>query len=190
MTLKNNKHLFYGSSSFVHHFIAICEFKLDLNWWIEFWPLWKFIRPKMGLSTKFELNPINSLSANAWKMLDQPEARKLWEFSGAWPKVNKTWGGPQWVGRPNLMLIWSTVYLQMAGNWRKFIRAWLKVNQAGKGPNKFAHQISAQSEQRLVWKWTETAPPIRGQEMVGIQWCVTKIYLSQGRPVMSLLTKF
>ena len=36
-------HLFYATSSFVHHFIAICEFKLELqsgNGQIVFWPLW------------------------------------------------------------------------------------------------------------------------------------------------------
>ena len=31
MTLKNNRHLFYAISSFVHHFIAIGEFKLELQ---------------------------------------------------------------------------------------------------------------------------------------------------------------
>ena len=34
-----------ASSRFVHHFIAICEFKLELwsgNAWVESWPLWKF----------------------------------------------------------------------------------------------------------------------------------------------------
>ena len=28
---KPKKHLFYGTLSFVHHFIAICEFKLELE---------------------------------------------------------------------------------------------------------------------------------------------------------------
>ena len=31
MTLKNNRHLFYATPSIVHHFIAICEFKLELQ---------------------------------------------------------------------------------------------------------------------------------------------------------------
>ena len=31
MTLKNIGHLFYATSSFVHHFIPICEFKLELQ---------------------------------------------------------------------------------------------------------------------------------------------------------------
>ena len=30
MTLENNGHLFYATLSFVHHFVAICEFKLGL----------------------------------------------------------------------------------------------------------------------------------------------------------------
>ena len=34
MTLKNNRaHLFYATSSCVHDFIAICEFKLELQSW-------------------------------------------------------------------------------------------------------------------------------------------------------------
>ena len=36
-------HPFYPTSSFVHHFIAICEFKLELqsgHSWIGFWPMW------------------------------------------------------------------------------------------------------------------------------------------------------
>ena len=31
MTLKNNRHLFYAISNFVHHFIAISVFKLELQ---------------------------------------------------------------------------------------------------------------------------------------------------------------
>ena len=36
-------HLVWATSSFAHHFMAICEFKLGLgsgNGWICFWPLW------------------------------------------------------------------------------------------------------------------------------------------------------
>ena len=36
-------HFSWATSSFVHHFIIICEFKLELpfgNVWIVFWPLW------------------------------------------------------------------------------------------------------------------------------------------------------
>ena len=36
-------HISSATSSFVHHFIAICEFELELksgNGWIWFWPLW------------------------------------------------------------------------------------------------------------------------------------------------------
>ena len=40
-------------------------------------------KPIMSWTSKFELNPINSLSANAQQVLDQSEARKCWEFIGA-----------------------------------------------------------------------------------------------------------
>ena len=36
-------HFFYATSGFVHHFIAICEFKMELqsgNGWVRVWPLW------------------------------------------------------------------------------------------------------------------------------------------------------
>ena len=51
-------------------------------------------RPLMSLLTKFELNPISGLSANARKLLDPSEVRKQWEFNEALPKVNQVWGGP------------------------------------------------------------------------------------------------
>ena len=38
-------HLSYAISTFVHHFITMCEFKLELrsgNCWIGFWPLWSW----------------------------------------------------------------------------------------------------------------------------------------------------
>ena len=31
MALKNNRHIFYAIISFVHHFIAICKFKMELQ---------------------------------------------------------------------------------------------------------------------------------------------------------------
>ena len=36
-------HLFYVTSSYMHHFFIICEFKLELqsgNGWVGLWPLW------------------------------------------------------------------------------------------------------------------------------------------------------
>ena len=42
--------------------------------------------------TKFELNWITGLFANAQKLLDKSDYRKWREFSRAWTKVNKAWG--------------------------------------------------------------------------------------------------
>ena len=39
--------------------------------------------PTMSLPTKYELNPISGLSANARKLLEKSEAMKRWQFSGA-----------------------------------------------------------------------------------------------------------
>ena len=46
----------------------------------------------MSLSSRFELNPIISLSANERKLFHQSDTRKRWEFREAWPKVNQAWG--------------------------------------------------------------------------------------------------
>ena len=35
----------------------------------------------MSLSTKLKLNLLSSLSVDVWEPLDQPKARKPWEFS-------------------------------------------------------------------------------------------------------------
>ena len=40
--------------------------------------------------------------------------------------------------------------------------------------HKETSQVSSQSHEQFVQKWSETARPIRGQEKVGIQWCMTK----------------
>ena len=41
----------------------------------------------MSWPIKLELNPINGLSANVWKLFNESEARTWQEFSGMWPKV-------------------------------------------------------------------------------------------------------
>ena len=48
------------------------------------------VRPIMASLTKFELNSTSGLSAKARKQLDKSEARKRWEFNGAWPKLKCT----------------------------------------------------------------------------------------------------
>ena len=48
----------------------------------------------MSWLTKFELNPISGLFANAQKLLDEPEAKKRQKFSGVWLEVNQAWEVP------------------------------------------------------------------------------------------------
>ena len=43
--------------------------------------------------TKFELNLISGLSADAQKLLNQSEARKWWKIGVVYPKVNQVEGG-------------------------------------------------------------------------------------------------
>ena len=55
---KNNRELFYATSSFAHHFIAIGEFKLD---WVTVWkrPIW----------VKFD----DFLAVRPWNLMDDLE---------------------------------------------------------------------------------------------------------------------
>ena len=49
-----------------------------------------------------------------------------------------------------------------------------KLIRSEEAHNAFAHQVSSQSDQKFVYKWAETAQPLRGQETAKIQWSVTK----------------
>ena len=48
----------------------------------------------MSSPTKFDLNQINSLFANAKKLFEKTEAKIWWEFSGARPKISQAMGVP------------------------------------------------------------------------------------------------
>ena len=58
-------HLFYATSRYVHHFKAICEFKLELqsgNGWIGVWPLWPW-----HLTLTFVMDITLVHGNNSWK---------------------------------------------------------------------------------------------------------------------------
>ena len=86
----------------------------------------------MSRSTKFEFNTISGLCENAWKVLNQTEARKRRGYRGAWPKVNQAWECLQWVGPPNLSSIRSVVYLQIGRNCSTNQRSGIGANSAGR----------------------------------------------------------
>ena len=68
MTLKNNRVPLLCYSSCVHDFIAICEFKLELqsrNGYVEFWPLWHW-----PLTLTFCINITSVQGNNSWKFHD------------------------------------------------------------------------------------------------------------------------
>ena len=61
-------HLFYATSHYVHHFKAICEFKLELqsgNGWIRVWPLWPW-----HLTLTFVMDITLVHGNNSWKFHD------------------------------------------------------------------------------------------------------------------------
>ena len=65
MTLKNNRTHLLSNTSFVHHFIAICEFQLELrsgNGSIGSWPLWPW---PLTLTFCMDITSVNG--NNAWK---------------------------------------------------------------------------------------------------------------------------
>ena len=65
--------LFYATSSYVHHFLAISEFKLELwsekrpNWGkISFWPLWPW-----PLTMTFRMDITSAYGNNSWIFQDE-----------------------------------------------------------------------------------------------------------------------
>ena len=52
--------------------------------------------------------------------------------------------------------------------------------------NEFAHQIWTQPKKQFSYSWTETARPIRGQEMMRIHQCVFKSLSGPGSPKFEL----
>ena len=81
---------------------------------------WSFTKTYLGLtspiicsSTKFEVKPVSGLSANAWKLFYQPEARKQLEISRESLKVDRAWRVSKWDDPPNSVSIWCAVCLQM-----------------------------------------------------------------------------
>ena len=112
----------------------------------------------MSWYTKFEPNPIKSLSANVQKLLHQSEARKQQEFlKEVWPKVDQACGGP-WVGPPNLSSIQSMVYPQVGGN-----------GLTNQGPGNSSNSVEC--EQRLIR--TGEARRVRSQNLSSIQSAVS-----------------
>ena len=95
--------------------------------------------------------------------------------------------------------IQSVVYLPMGGNISTNRRPGNGRNSAecqqwlirpGEA-NEFAHHIWTQSDQWFVfWNCMETAQQIRGQETAQTEGSVTRSLSGQGRPMMSLPTKF
>ena len=107
----------------------------------QFSCLWS---PILSSCTKFYLNPVNGLSANAQKLLDQSDVRKWQELSRAWPEVNQAWEVPWWTHPPSLRSIWSAVWMQMHGScWAKPRQQW----EFSVWP-----KLWAQSPEQFAWK--------------------------------------
>ena len=73
-------HLFYAVSSCVHDFIAICEFKLELeswNGWVGCWPLWPW-----PLTLTFCTDITFDYGNNSWKFHDDTMMKKVWQTDG------------------------------------------------------------------------------------------------------------
>ena len=146
---------------FFLYFLWLCVYMCE-NWINEIWN----VKSIMNWPTKFDLNPINSLSANAQKLFHQSEARKGWKISGAWTKER--------IGPPNFTSIWSMVCLQMRrnclnnqrpGNSRKSVEQEQKLVWPGEAHNELVYQIWSQSDQQFVCKYKETVQQITGQEI-------------------------
>ena len=140
------------------------------------------------------INPISGLSANAQKLLDQPEARKRVGIqqirTKSWPKLQSPI-----MSSPTKFDL--NVISSLSANGRKLLNQLpgssgisaehnQKLIMDGEAHHEFVHQTGTQSNQWFVCKWAETAWLFRGQEMVGIQGAHQKL----SRPITSLLTKF
>ena len=79
MTLKKIGHLFYAASSCVHDFIAICEFKLELESWtarlgvdlcdLDLWPM----------TLSFCMDITSDHGNNSWKFHDDTKMGTWWK---------------------------------------------------------------------------------------------------------------
>ena len=111
-----------------------------------------WLSPIISSSTKFEVNPSNSLYENAWKQLNQSNGKKLL-FSGACPKVNQAWGIP-----------YKDLTNQRPGYNGNLAEHEQKFFIRPRGHYEFIHQCWGQSDQRFVENYTKTAQPIRGKQ--------------------------
>ena len=108
-------------------------------------------------STKFELNPINTLSANAPKWLDQSGTRKWWKFSRLLP--NDSQHSPPTPPPPHPPPPTHTPPTPTP-----------PPTPSPTPPKEFAHHIWTLNL-RFVWKWVETAWQIKGiQQSIIIIW--------------------
>ena len=129
----------------------------------------------MSWPIKLELNPINGLSANVWKLFNESEARIWQEFSGMWPKVyladkdhNELAHQILAKSDPRFFCKWVETTGSIRGQEME------EIQWSSAAHNDLAQQIWAQSDQWFICKLAETIRAIRRQQME-IQWSKTTI---------------